>query len=112
MTSLIMVLISILGILTQVSELLDSSMGDDNSVSWGIVILLIVVIFREIREVIRGFHNDTQQEKLAKQISDLHAWHNVNDQDGNKIWYFKSTLKESITDLTKAINKFTNNLNN
>jgi hypothetical protein len=34
---------------------------------------------------------------------DLHEWHNVNDQDGVKIWYVRPSLAEAVKELSKNI---------
>lgn len=36
--------------------------------------------------------------EMKSQTSDLHDWHNKDDEDGGKIWYVKSSLEKSISE--------------
>jgi hypothetical protein len=44
----------------------------------------------------RDFYNQYSQ------IKDLHDWHNKDDGDGRKIWYFKQSFEESIKENTET----------
>lgn len=52
----------------------------------------------------RRYDSETQSklDKLTKQISDLHDWHNVNDEDGIKLWYLPLWLRRMIESISKT----------
>ncbi len=45
--------------------------------------------------------------KIAKQIDDLHTWHNVSGEDGVKVWYVRKSLEEAIVKLAENISRQT-----
>ncbi|KKN63498.1 hypothetical protein LCGC14_0500880 [marine sediment metagenome] len=96
MASIFIIFFSLIGIVWQIPDL---GSGED----YGILILLIVVIFREVREIFRSFFQAAKYNKMASQVKDLHVWHNVHDSDGTKLWYVKGSLEKSIRQLTTAI---------
>lgn len=46
-----------------------------------------------------------QQSVLASshKIDELHSWHNVNDDEGMKVWYNRKSLENAITQLSNNI---------
>jgi len=49
---------------------------------------------------------DMERDFLApikRMTAELHAWHDVNDRDGVKIWYVRPSLAEAIRDLSLNI---------
>ena len=47
-------------------------------------------------------------EQIEEQTQDLWDWHNVNDQEGVKLWYVRRSLEDAIKDLSEAIQIQTN----
>ena len=41
--------------------------------------------------------------KIAAQINELHGWHDMDDDEGVKIWYVRHSLEEAIIALSKNI---------
>jgi hypothetical protein len=44
---------------------------------------------------------------ISRMTQDLHDWHNVNDQDGVKIWYVRPSLAEAVKELSTNIKQQT-----
>lgn len=47
--------------------------------------------------------HDNSHALAYKQISELHTWHNKEDQDGIKVWYFRKSLEEALQESAKAL---------
>ena len=45
--------------------------------------------------------------KMATQISDMHKWHSVTDDEGVKVWYVRKSLEKAITDLSSNVKEQT-----
>ena len=41
--------------------------------------------------------------EMKSQTKDLHNWHDKEDGDGRKIWYFKASLENAIIENTKVL---------
>ena len=41
--------------------------------------------------------------EMKTQTKELHDWHNKDDGDGRKIWYFKASLEDAIIENTKVL---------
>jgi deoxyribodipyrimidine photolyase-like uncharacterized protein len=65
----------------------------------GLVVLVIDRAFGALKN--RG----VDVNKVVKQIDELHAWHNKEDDDGVKVWYVRKSLEDAIEKLASAINK-------
>lgn len=50
--------------------------------------------------------------KISKQVDELHAWHDIVDDEGVKIWYVRRSLEEAISKLHTSIDKQTEVLAN
>ena len=52
-------------------------------------------------------HHDERREarELAKMTKDLHDWHNVQDDEGVKVWYVRKSLEQSIDRLAASTEK-------
>ena len=46
-------------------------------------------------------------DDLSRQIENLYDWHNVRDQDGVPVWYFKRSLEDTLDKLSDSITKQT-----
>lgn len=46
-------------------------------------------------------------DQVEKQIDDLWVWHNKEDGDGRKIWYFSSSLTAALEKLAASLDKQT-----
>ncbi len=44
---------------------------------------------------------------MSKQISDLHDWHNKDDEDGVKLWYVRRSMEDAILKLSDNVEKQT-----
>ena len=45
--------------------------------------------------------------KLSKQVDELHAWHNREDEDGVKVWYVRKSLEDAISKLADNLEQQT-----
>ena len=59
-------------------------------------------VFSFLKEKTRCQGNKTI-DNMAKQINDLHEWHNVIDVDGVKVWYVRRSLEGAIEKLTNTL---------
>jgi len=50
-----------------------------------------------------NYYSDARTEIMARQIAELHDWHDHEDNDGVKVWYVRRSLEESVAKLTDAI---------
>ena len=80
-------------------------------------IIIIVKIFLDyLAKKKDGANNNgamTDGEKkvfydMAKQVADLHEWHNKTDDDGRKVWYTRSSHEAALKDLQAATVEQTN----
>ena len=46
-------------------------------------------------------------DELSRQMENLYDWHNVRDQDGVPVWYFKRSLEDTLDKLSDSITKQT-----
>ena len=42
-----------------------------------------------------------------KQLTDLHEWHNVSDDDNVKVWYVRKSLEKAMLEMSESINNMT-----
>ncbi|PCJ26706.1 MAG: hypothetical protein COA94_04735 [Rickettsiales bacterium] len=42
---------------------------------------------------------------LANRVKDLWDWHNINDEEGVKIWYVRKSLEDAVKDMAASTNK-------
>lgn len=40
---------------------------------------------------------------VRKEISDMHEWHNVNDENHVKVWYFTKQMKDTLNKLIEVM---------
>lgn len=50
-----------------------------------------------------GNGNGLSTVKVALQIKDLWDWHNISDEDGVKLWYFRRSLEPAVHKLAENI---------
>jgi len=94
------------------------------SITVGVVILLGVErLLRLIFGFIKGKNGgdktprlDTLENKylvpMHQQVSELHQWHSVVDEDGVRIWYVRRSLEKAITALANNIDNQTRVMEN
>ena len=101
---------------------------------WGIAVAALIFVVKELFRLINGIiarkngepgevsNAEILQEMhrvrleylrpIRRQSADLHDWHNVNDQDGVKIWYVRPSLAEAVVSLSDNIAQQTKILEN
>lgn len=82
----------------------------------GTAAAVVIIILREVFNFLKDKQDkkntypallhqkhDKVCEDILDMTKDLHDWHNVNDKDGTKIWYVKSSLEDAMKELAKNI---------
>jgi hypothetical protein len=67
----------------------------------GVALVAVVVVVDKVISMLKSRGIDLN--KLSRQIEDLHQWHNVNDDEGVKIWYFRRSFEDAIQKLADNI---------
>lgn len=66
------------------------------------ILTAIVAVTMGLIEVVKTLVAKNKRSDLAtvaKQIQDLHEWHNKTDDDGVKVWYVRRSLEKAIDKL-------------
>lgn len=66
-----------------------------------VVLLVIIVAVDKVLNMLRSRGIDLQV--IARQVAELHRWHDVSDSEGVKIWYVRRSLEEAIDKLADNI---------
>ncbi len=65
--------------------------------------ILVVLLADKVLAVLKGQGVDLR--RIARQIDDLHKWHDVRDEDGVPVWHLKRSMFSAIERLTRAVEK-------
>ncbi len=63
-------------------------------------VIVIKIVLDELRDR-RDAARRSKLETIAQQTRDLWEWHNVNDQNGVKLWYSRRSLEDTIRKLVE-----------
>ena len=78
----------------------------DSATAVGIFALFALMVFREVTGVLKARRPDTVDLRaLSRKVDELHSWHDKEDADGVKIWYYRRSLEDSINRLCDVIEK-------
>ena len=69
----------------------------------GAGVMLAVYIMERFGRKTNDSKFEDRFRNVEQQIKDLHDWHNVQDQDGVKVWYVRRSLEEAIVKLSAAV---------
>jgi hypothetical protein len=75
----------------------------------GVGAVVIILVLKEVFTFIKKSRIDSEDDsrrtiiEIKNMIQDLHKMHDVRDDDGRPVWYFKNSLTEAITDLSRNI---------
>lgn len=72
--------------------------------------IFAVLVLRQVFDFLSRKKNGWGASKIARQIDDLHRWHDVRDSEGVPIWYVRKSLDSSIERLADNIEKQTETL--
>jgi len=68
--------------------------------------ILAILVLREVFGFLTRDSTSANRaclKQMAKQLHDLHQWHDVTDSEGVKIWYVRRSLEQSVEKLAGAI---------
>lgn len=69
-------------------------------------IIVVVVLALALDKILGALRSrGVDLPRLARQIEELHAWHNVNDADGVKVWYVRESLRDTIGKLSDTLER-------
>jgi hypothetical protein len=85
----------------------------NTSTAVGIFAVFTLMLFKEIRLLIRERKFEREPDRycrnhetiveMRRMIEDLHAWHDVKDEDGVHRWIVRGSLEQAIIKMTEAV---------
>jgi hypothetical protein len=71
--------------------------------------IFVVLVLREVFTFVSKKRNGTGVDMLlvAKQVAELHRWHDREDEEGVKVWYVRKSLEDAVEKLAANIDKQT-----
>ena len=69
--------------------------------NWPIAAIALIIGVDKVLSTLRDRGIDVR--KIAKEIEELHKWHDREDEDGVKVWYIRKTLETAIETLADNI---------
>ena len=85
---------------------------DELLIKSGPIGIVLILFFREVFQFIKSMRKSedftiTQEmwNDLENKVNSLYEWHNVKNEDGAPIWYFKSSINKRLEALEDAEKK-------